>query len=367
MNVTEIERTPEVIAAEIRYIKERVASEVANGAFEIGRKLCEVKDKIPHGEWGQWLRDNVDYSETTAQDAMRLYPEYGSEQINILLGTSPADLFGGVAPSKLLAMAPLCDEERARLVISGEVDQLSVRDIKALVAENKRLNEEAQKVSAENEELGKALDASDGDLSTLRREYDKRQEEIGEKDLQINALSEKLSKEKERADSASAALEKAKKKIDKLNNTPLQTVEVIRNEPTEEQIAAIRAAADKAAEEKYRQSIESLSGDLETREKALDTAKAEAQKEAEAKIENLRAELDAAHKAEVEKLRLRTNKHAAAINFYAQEITEKLQKIAEKLVVLESEDPVLAQKFRGAVGKMISPLLSQIVGEATPQ
>lgn len=352
-DVTNIKRSPAVIAAEIRFIKERVATEVANGAFEIGRRLCEVKDQIPYGEWGQWLRDNVDYSETTAQDAMRLYREYGSEQINLLLGTSPADLFGGISPSKLLAMAPLSEEDRARLVTSGEINDLSVRDIKALVLENKRLNEEAAKASEEIKELGESLDASDSDLSALRDEYNQSRETVAEQTRRISALDARLSE-------ANEALMKANKKIDKLKNEPPKTVEVIRNEPTEEQITAIRAEADKAAEEKWKASFESLSGDLETREKALAEAKAEAQKEADEKIAVLREQIRTEYESEMEKLRLRADKHAAAVNFLVAEIREKIQRIGQELDGIEAEDPERALKLRTAVAKAIVPEVEKI-------
>lgn len=48
-------RTPVVIAAEINTIKSQTTNVVLAGSIEIGRRLKEAKDMLPHGEWGRWL------------------------------------------------------------------------------------------------------------------------------------------------------------------------------------------------------------------------------------------------------------------------------------------------------------------------
>ena len=54
MSDIEIIRTEEVIAAEIRVIKEQTRVAVLSGAIEIGRRLAEAKAIVPHGQWGAW-------------------------------------------------------------------------------------------------------------------------------------------------------------------------------------------------------------------------------------------------------------------------------------------------------------------------
>jgi len=71
------DRTPERIATEINVIKEQAREVFCRSAIEIGRRLFEAKSMIPHGSWGKWLEENVDYSERTAQNLMRVYEEYG--------------------------------------------------------------------------------------------------------------------------------------------------------------------------------------------------------------------------------------------------------------------------------------------------
>jgi hypothetical protein len=51
------ERTPLVIAAEIKVITHQTKKILLAGAIEIGRRLKEAKDFIKHGEWIKWLEE----------------------------------------------------------------------------------------------------------------------------------------------------------------------------------------------------------------------------------------------------------------------------------------------------------------------
>ncbi|WP_019850111.1 DUF3102 domain-containing protein, partial [Desulfitobacterium sp. PCE1] len=75
-----IERTPLLIAAEINTIKHQVSKVLLFSAIEIGCRLAEAKSLIPYGEWGKWLEESVSYSQRTANNLIRLFEEYGSNQ-----------------------------------------------------------------------------------------------------------------------------------------------------------------------------------------------------------------------------------------------------------------------------------------------
>ena len=78
-----------VIAREINFIKEQTKRQMLAASMEIGARLCEAKELVGHGEWEKWLCENVDYSQSTANNLMRIYREYGSQQINLLTGKAP--------------------------------------------------------------------------------------------------------------------------------------------------------------------------------------------------------------------------------------------------------------------------------------
>ena len=75
-------RSGEVIAAEINLIKKQTAQTVMRSAVQIGMLLNEAKIAVGHGNWSNWLYDNVDYSEKTAQRFMKLADAYGQNLLS---------------------------------------------------------------------------------------------------------------------------------------------------------------------------------------------------------------------------------------------------------------------------------------------
>lgn len=124
-------RTPEIIAAEINTIKAQTREAVCKSAIEIGRRLAEAKCCIPHGGWGAWLEENVDYSERTAQDLMKMFEEYGNTNTQAI-----ADL----SYTQALLLTRLDGEARAELLEKENVSEMSTRELQAEIS---RLNAEA--------------------------------------------------------------------------------------------------------------------------------------------------------------------------------------------------------------------------------
>ena len=48
-------KSPEVLAAEIRAL---TASMLAN-IIELGRRMCQAKEILPHGEFGAWVKEET--------------------------------------------------------------------------------------------------------------------------------------------------------------------------------------------------------------------------------------------------------------------------------------------------------------------
>ena len=66
-------RTPEIVAAEINSIKYQTRNIVLFNSIEIGRRLVEAKELIEHGAFGDWLKSAVDYSQSNANNLMKIY------------------------------------------------------------------------------------------------------------------------------------------------------------------------------------------------------------------------------------------------------------------------------------------------------
>ena len=65
-------------------------------AIEIGRKLVEAKAMLPYGQWGQWLKEEVEFSQSSAQNFMRIFEEYGAKQVS-LFGDAESQTLGILA------------------------------------------------------------------------------------------------------------------------------------------------------------------------------------------------------------------------------------------------------------------------------
>ena len=48
-------RDIQTVTTEIWMIRRQVEQTALSGAIEIGRRLTEAKELLPHGEWGKWL------------------------------------------------------------------------------------------------------------------------------------------------------------------------------------------------------------------------------------------------------------------------------------------------------------------------
>lgn len=207
-------RSSDVIAAEINAVKEQVKKTVRgtmlSGAMEIGRLLIEAKAVVQHGEWGQWLQENVDYSQTTANDMMRLYTEYRDEQISLDGGPSNEELFGMLEPSKALALLALPEQERREFVQENNVEDLSVRTLKEQLAQIKAEKEAAEAAASVAESAREAAEALAGKQSekadALVLAAEKKQREAEEK---LYAL------QKSRDESVKAAAKAEREKMEK--------------------------------------------------------------------------------------------------------------------------------------------------------
>ena len=152
----ELARNPQTIADEINAIKKEVEGAIINGAIEIGKRLCEVKEMLPVGSWGQWLKENVEYSERTAQNMMAVYNEYGKR--GIPEGLKNASL------TNALAMIGLPEDIKHELLDSGAPEEMSSREFKA----------EIEKLKAEKADMQCTIDGLIEDV----REAEKNAETI---------------------------------------------------------------------------------------------------------------------------------------------------------------------------------------------
>ncbi len=272
----EIVRDAHIIAQEINYIKERTKREVLRASIEIGFKLIEAKALVAHGEWEQWLIDNVDYSQSTANNLMKVAKEYGSDQVDMLTGKVPSDVFAEVSYTKALSLLSLPMDERIEMVESGEVESKSTREL-----------DEAIKARRAAEEKSQALEFKLENERTAKEELEER----------IAELKNDIEKMKAEAD--------APVQVD-------MSEYMLRSDADNSRIAAVAAARRESAAE-------------------IEKAKSEAVK-AKEKADKLKAQLEGAEASATEKVKAEYETALSEANAKATELSDKLNRAANPAV-----------------------------------
>ena len=139
--------------------------DVANGIMEMGKILCETKEKLPHGEWLPWLEDSrVNFTERQARKYMKVYNELGNGNHRFP--------FDQISLRKLYALASAPEEIREDVVNNSTNSKELEENIKKYQEEKKKSKElekqlkeqqdkhekEIRKLEKENKELNEELD-----------------------------------------------------------------------------------------------------------------------------------------------------------------------------------------------------------------
>ena len=184
---TEVVRTVDVIAAEINALTATMLTNV----IEIGRRMVEAKEMLPHGQFGPWLKANIPYSTSTASNYMRLFEAYGSQQKSLFGAEVNCQTFGNLSYSKALALLELPAEQRETFVIENNVESMSTRELQRVIKERDEALKKAEEARAEQRiaEQARELMAQDvKNASTL----------LGAATEERNALREQVKQLQER-------------------------------------------------------------------------------------------------------------------------------------------------------------------------
>lgn len=186
------DRTSLVIAAEINMIKDQTEKIFLAGAIEIGRRLKEAKKLLEHGKWQRWLEDSVNYSERTAQNMIRLFETYGSQQQGLLeTGSQTQALPANFSYTQALILLGIPEEERAQFITEIDLESMSTRELQKAVKER-------DQALREKTDLQQVLDKREGEMTRLANERDSQKtaaEEAKKAKKESDAKADKLSKE----------------------------------------------------------------------------------------------------------------------------------------------------------------------------
>ncbi|SFB62690.1 Protein of unknown function [Cohnella sp. OV330] len=204
-------RTIETITSEINIITEQTRNYVLHSAIQVGERLIEAKGQLKHGEWGKWLADSVNYSQSKAQNLMKLATEYGGK----------TQALGNIGVTQAVALLALPEEDREQFAVEVDIENISTRDLEKAIKEREeaqRLAKEAQEKEAAERKAREKLEQANEQLAAKSKQH----EELAEKmkaDLELAlAAKDDKSAEKAKADlqKSKDALAEAKAKVKEL-------------------------------------------------------------------------------------------------------------------------------------------------------
>ena len=177
------------LATEINTIKRTTQRLMMQAAIDIGQRLAEVKAAVGHGNWGKWLLENVDYSERTAQNLIRLYEEYGRGQGSLFGEAGNPQLVADLSVSQAVALLGIKDaDERAEFIEKNDVAAMTKRELEEAIRERNEAREElaAAREAAENGE------EAEKKIAAYRERLTKAEASAAENEEKATAAEEKL-------------------------------------------------------------------------------------------------------------------------------------------------------------------------------
>lgn len=326
-------RTAETIGSEIRYLSHQAKCMTVWFGVEIGKRLAEAKAMVGHGGWLDFLKNETEFSQPSANRFMRIAKEYGEK--------SNYSALNNLSVTNALQLLALPAEEREEFAVAVDAENLSSRELEQAIRER---DEARKQLEAERE-------ASEG--AALK---------LADVTSALDAEKEKTARLKERTDAQAV-------KIMELENRPVE-VAVQAADPAEIEKAVADALAE--AEKKHKSDV----AVLEKRRKEAEKKQAELQAEAakamadlknstgraddlKHRVEQLQAELEAA-KASAESIRkagaIQSDADVAVFQSFFQAVQENFNRACGLMQKVKARDAEKAAKLarfsRDALAKM---------------
>jgi len=252
-------KSTEQLTAEVnvRYRQaEQLAGMSAMMLADAGRRLIEIKARIPHGQFETWCADNLEFSKSKAEKMMKLAERVADE--NSLF--SKTETFTDIGISRVWALLAAPEEVAAEVIETNDVESMTVRELKAELA---RVKEEKEAAERKAEMIDHNNDDIRKELASMQR---KLSETVSEKEFaemqaaaqaQKEDLTKELSEAKAEAADIQAKLDKAKEDLKK-QKAKQKDLEAARDEEVKKAIEGKTAEIEEQAAARARESSQEL-------------------------------------------------------------------------------------------------------------
>ena len=208
------------ITAEIRILQAEAREKAVEYGIKIGQRLNEAKGLVPHGEWSNWLENEVHFSQRTAERFMKLYEE--SDTI------AKSTTLSNLSISNALRLLSVPEEDREEILQTEKVEEMTSRELDAVIRERDEAKKKAEdlerdnaKLRSSNTELNKvataakdALKKSEAKVADLEKEVDLDPNRIEQ--IRAEVAEEEKNKAEQRINEAEALAKKARAEAETL-------------------------------------------------------------------------------------------------------------------------------------------------------
>lgn len=325
MNDIQTQRTPDIIGAEIRGLTQQAKTMTLWFGIEIGRRLTEAKEMLEHGQWLPYLKEQTEFSRSSAGRLMTLYKEYGAAQTSLFGAESNYPTLNNLSISNALRLLAVPEDEREEFAAEHDVEHMSARELDELIKQR----DEAEKRAARAEE--QVQQAADG-AAKADEQYQKAKQEL-------HLLREKLG-------NAEAQKAAAEKELSELRERPVEVAVEVDEKAVAEAVTAARAKNDAEWAEKMAKVKNELS------EAGLKAEKLKAKiKKAEEKAEEKAAELERLKKSQT-----LNDPNTAVFKQIFEQVQEDFNKLHGSLLKVRASDPDTAEKLTAAVRALVDKM-----------
>lgn len=275
------QRDIKTVTAEIRTLTiqgQRLALEYA---IEIGRRLKEAKSMLAHGQWGPWLKEEVEFSQSSANNFMRIFEEYGADQISIFGAEAESKTLGNLPYTKALKLLAMPAEEREAFVENNDVAHMSSRELEQAIRERDAAIRERDAAKKHACDMELKADAAKQNADTLRDQLAEKEAKRQDLMTQIKDLERELEDAEAEAKAsvdAKATADREKEIREAAYKEAYDAYEAKKAEVAKEAEAAASEKA-KAKEEKLKKTVaektrqvEEIREEMERLRKQLDMA-----------------------------------------------------------------------------------------------
>lgn len=171
-----------VLAAEIRVLTRMTVE----NAIAIGQRLNEAKEMVP-GSWGEWLQENVRYSQDTAERFMNVANACANSATLRNSGLGVSALCELLALPSTEAREAYVTESHVVNGVEKQADEMSVRELRSDIARQKELTEQAIKDK----------EAAQAQARKTKDEYEAEKKKASDAAAKVKELKEQLKAAKE--------------------------------------------------------------------------------------------------------------------------------------------------------------------------